>query len=307
MQLITDYLTRHLQAGMNSLGKLSRSPIATFMTCLVIGIALALPAALMTALNNAKMLSGHFQETTQLTLYLKKEVTPDQATALLRRLKMNPEIETAHAVSPEDGLKELQQLAGFDGTLTTITPNPLPWVIIALPEESYRQPAAFEQLTHELSALPQVENIQVDMQWVQRLAGLFALIHDITYALGLFLGIGVLLIVNNTIQSALQRHRKEIDIIQLIGGTPAFIRRPFLYTGMIYGALGGVIAWLLVEVLIQLLRAPVTHLAALYDDQVILMGTGFVNALIIIGIGGILGTLGAWLAVTRQLHTSRTS
>ncbi len=91
-----------------------------------------------------------------------------------------------------------------------------------------------------LTTLPDVEMVQLDKEWAERFLALVHLAHRITYGIALFLGIGVLLIISNSIRSATQQHHKEISVIQLLGGTQRFIRRPFLYVGMIYGLLGAI-------------------------------------------------------------------
>lgn len=300
---ITTYLLRHLQAALNSIGKLSRSPTATLATCLVIGIALALPTALFITLKNAEGIQGSFQQTMQLTLYLKKQTSEHQALQLERELALNKNIKQVHAISPDAGLKELQQQAGFDDLLNNLQSNPLPWAIVVLPNTE--TPASLELLSQELKLLPEVETVQLDILWAKRLTTLLLVAHRITYALAVFLGIAVLLIVNNTIRSTTQSHQKEIEIIRLIGGTPAFIRRPFLYTGMIYGLLGGIIAWLLVDLLTFFLQSPINHLAQLYDTQFELAHIDIYNTFFLLGISILLGWIGSWFAVTKHLYTSK--
>ncbi|MEO8402315.1 MAG: permease-like cell division protein FtsX [Gammaproteobacteria bacterium] len=303
--MLMNYFTRHMQASIYNLGKFSRSPIANIIICIVIGIALALPAVLFVALKNAEIISGSFQQSTQLTLYLKKNVTDKQALDLTSQLQTRAGVQNARAISPEDGLIELQKQAGFDGTLENLHDNPLPWVIIVTPNESERLPAKLEQFQQQLKLLPPVENVQLDMLWVKRLATLVNIAHRIAYALALFLGIAVLIIVNNTIRAATEQHDKEIEIIKLIGGTHAFIRRPFLYAGMTYGLIGGIFAWILIEILLLFLNTPVKHLADLYDSQLHLAGLGLANALILLLSGVLLGLAGSWFAVTKHLRQPR--
>lgn len=77
--LCRSYFIRHIQVFFYSLGQLSRAPISTLMTCMVIGIALALPAGLYTLLKNAQQLSGGWESTAQVSVFLKKKVRAEQA------------------------------------------------------------------------------------------------------------------------------------------------------------------------------------------------------------------------------------
>lgn len=297
------YLTRHLQAALNSFGKLSRSPFSTVATCLIIGIALALPTALFVVLKNAETISGSFQQTMQVTLYLKENITASQVQSLVTKLETYPMIKKVQTISPAEGLIELQKQAGFDNSLQNLPNNPLPWVLVVFPRE-FESSAYLEKLHADLKQLPEVDHAQLDMLWVKRLNTLVKLAHRATYALAGFLGIAVVLIVNNTIRSATEWHSKEIELIQLIGGTNAFIRRPFIYTGMIYGLLGSITAWQLVDLFIKMLNSPVKRLAALYDSPFQLQNMATENILLLLISSTLLGLIGSWVAVTRHLHDS---
>ena len=299
--LLNNYLTRHIQAALNSVGQLSRSPFNTIMTCVIIGIALALPLALFIMLKNVDVLSHNFEQSNQLTLYLKPEIVENQANDLLKVLKKNPAISQATLVSPEQGLKELQEQAGISNVLTDLNNNPLPWAVVILPSNSLKTPAALTQLGNTLKQNPEVEAVQLDVLWAQRLFAFISLAHRFVYALAIFLSLGVLLIVNNCVRTATEHNKKEIDVIKLIGGTHAFIRRPFLYAGMVYGLLGGIIAWQLVDLLLLWLQTPSTQLAELYHSQFKLADINVKDTLSLLSGSLLLGLVGAWIAVTRHL------
>jgi len=89
--------------------------------------------------------------------------------------------------------------------------------------------------------------------------------------------------------------------VKLVGGSNAFVRRPFLYTGLWYGVGGGVFAALLVGTGLWFLSAPVEQLAALYGSDFSLRGPGLIGSLNLVLVGGVLGLIGAWLAVSRHL------
>jgi cell division transport system permease protein len=303
--IFTNYFGRHIQASLNSMGQLSRTPLNTVMTCVVIGIALALPLALFVLLKNVEVLSHNFQQSNQLTLYLKPEITAPQTAELLRSLRANPDIKQATAIPPEQGLRELQQEAGISSVLNDLSGNPLPWVIVVLPANTFHSPESLTKLSNALKENAEVDNVQFDIVWAQRLFALIALAHRFIYALTIFLGMGVLLIVNNCIRSATQHNKKEIDVIKLIGGTHAFIRRPFLYAGAVYGLLGGIIAWQLVDLLLLWIKVPSHDLASLYSSQFQLLGMSLGETFLLLISSVLLGWAGALFAVTRHLHTPR--
>lgn len=295
MRGLKNYLLRHCQAAIYSLGQFSRVPVASIMTCFIIGITLALPTTLFVALNNMREMSAQLQQTIQLTLYLKEDVSTQKINQLTDTLKANPHVVNVQSVSPEQGLKELQQQTGFPGT--ALPENPLPWALIVIPNNSKE----LGSLAEEFRQLPEVESVQLDQQWVKRLSSLMSVAEHLAYAMTLFLSIAVFLIITNAIRAATQQNHKEIQLIQLIGGTPAFIRRPFLYAGILYGLLGSIIAWQLVDFLLVWLDKPFLHLTSLYNSDFKLRGIGVENTLILLGSSILLGLLGSWLAVSRYL------
>jgi cell division transport system permease protein len=299
---LNQYLLSHLQASVSSLGQLSRSPFNTLMTCLIIGIALALPMTLFVLLKNVDVLGGKMRQNIEVTLFLKADANEEQAQQVLQLVNKNTAITEAHIVSPNQGLHELQQTANVDNVIIELKDNPLPWSIVALPSINVHTAEALAELNHTLKQLPDVEEVQMDAQWIQRLFTMLTLAHRAVYAISIFLGLAVLLIINNCIRTATQNNKKEIEIIKLIGGTHNFIRRPFLYAGMIYGLLGGIIAWQMVDLFILWIKEPAHQLATLYQSQFNLLGISLTDTFTLLGSSIALGLIGAWLAVTRHLY-----
>lgn len=296
-QIFSNYAIRHVQAACGSLGQLARAPLATFFTCLVIGITIALPSLLYVGLKNIAAMRGNFQQTTQVTLYLKNTATEFDARSLARALQQKPTIAKTSVVSPEEGLRELQQNAGFQGVLEELTDNPLPWAIIVNPKIANNNTQSLDQFTQALQQLPQVESIQADLLWVKRFATFMTLIKRTVMSLAVLLGAAVLLIVNNVIRAATERTQKEIEVIKLIGGTHAFIRRPFLYAGIFYGLFGSIMASLLVKLLLIAIQSPVDRFAGLYNSHFSLLGFGAFGLCLLFMVGGMLGVMGALIAI----------
>ena len=147
----------------------------------------------------------------------------------------------------------------------------------------------------------EVAEALLDMEWLQRLNSLMHLSRRLVQIVGGLLVLGVLLILGNTIRLAIENRREEIVVVKLVGGSNAFVRRPFLYTGLWYGVGGGVLAGLLVSLALWFLQQPVADLAKLYGSDFRLRGLGIMGGLNLVVLGGLLGLAGAWLAVTRHL------
>ncbi|WP_114417200.1 permease-like cell division protein FtsX [Marinospirillum perlucidum] len=289
----------HANMAVDSLQRLLRSPLASLMTWAVIAIAMSLPVALYIFLNNAQLVSSNWDGNAQMSLYLEAGVNDARGQALMQELQMREDIAETRYLSKEQTLAEFREFSGFGEALNYLDGNPLPAVIVVRP--SIQGVEAQEQLVTELDQLPEVEEAQLDLAWVKRLFYIMELGQRLITALALLLGIAVLLVVGNTIRLAIENRRQEILVTKLIGATNAFVRRPFLYTGIWYGLGGGLLAWLLINLSLFWLKGPVSSLASAYASDFSLIGLGLRDSLLLLLSSTILGWLGAWIAVGRHL------
>ncbi|WP_321527388.1 permease-like cell division protein FtsX [Sedimenticola selenatireducens] len=296
------WLMRHLQVALASLGRLIRTPLSSLMTTLVIGIALALPAGLYLLLGNVQTLSGNWDGAASISLFLKQEASDKQARQLASRLQNDPAINQVKLISRTEALEEFRQLSGFAGVLDSLDENPLPSLLIVEPTAQHAEPVPAEALLARLRQNSEVEFAQLDLQWVRRFHAITRIAQRGVIILASLLGLSVLLIVGNTIRLEIQNRHAEIEITKLIGGTNAFIRRPFLYNGAWYGLFGGISAWLMVTVSLLLLDNPIEQLAGLYQSGFQLSGIGFSTLLMLLGGSTLLGLAGSWIAVGRHLN-----
>ena len=280
------FLQRHAQVALDSLGRLYRSRVTALMTAAVIGIALALPSGLYLLLENLDQLSGAWKGQASLSVFLKHDVTETRARDLVNRVTAWPEVASVELITPQQALDEFSARSGFADLLATLEENPLPVVLLVQPGAAHTAPEAASQL---------------DLQWVQRLAAILDTARRGILIISALLALAVLLVIGNTIRLEIQNRREEILVTKLIGATNAFVRRPFLYSGIWYGILGGLIAWLLVETGFWLLSAPVASLAGLYQSDFSLQTLPFQLLWLLLGGGIVLGLLGSWLAVGRHL------
>lgn len=297
-----NYLLRHVQVFFFSLGQLAKTPIATLMTLAVIGITLALPAGLYVLFDNLQRASHGWDSGAQISLFLKLDTTERNATALQDKIRALPGVAAVQYISREQALIEFKRLSGFGEALDVLDNNPLPPVIVVTPAPSMNTPDLIQTLVQTLARQPGVDLAQLDLEWIKRLHAMLTLAQRGVLILAGLLALAVLLIIGNTIRLAILNRRTEIEVIKLIGGTDAFIRRPFLYSGLLQGLLGALAAWLLVGGSLLLLSGPAEELAGLYGSHFELGGLGLVNGLWLLLGGTALGWLGSRLAVSRHLH-----
>lgn len=294
------YLLRHAQVLFAALGQLARAPLATTLTLAAIGITLALPSGLYVMLNNLERLSAGWERSAQISLFLKRDVSEAGAHKLAQQVRALPTVTGVDFISREAAFTEFKRDSGFGAALNALDSNPLPAVLVVRPAAN--DPSAIETLVASLARLPGVDLAQLDIEWLRRLASLLQLAERGVLLLAVLLSLAVLLIIGNTIRLVVVTRQTEIEIVQLVGGTPAFIRRPFLYTGLLQGLFGGLLAWLLVDVSLLFLNGPAQELAGLYGSGFGLNGLGF-GAGVTLALGGAaLGWAGARLAVGQQLR-----
>jgi len=299
--LFKAYLLHHIRVFISSLGELSRRPIASLMTVSVIAIALALPSGLYLLLHNLNQVSADWDSSAQMSLFLKSNVSPKKVDRLAKRLNLRNDIESLKVITPDEALQDFIRISGFGDVLNSLDKNPLPAVIVIQPVVSSTTPAHVSQLLNTMKKLPEVEIAQLDLEWVKRLYTMLDIANRAIWVISILLGIAVLFTVGNTIRLDIQNRKEEIVVTKLIGATNAFIRRPFLYTGLWYGLMGSILALALTNIALSLLETPVHKLAGLYDSNFELIGLSLDNALLLILISSLLSLGGSWLAVGRQL------
>ena len=296
------WLERHVQTFVGSLGRLWQHPFSTLLTVLVIGIALALPACLHVLVQNVRAASGGWSNALDISVYMKPAATLEQAKQAAERVRKRRDVEDVKLVEADDALEEFRRGSGFGEALDALKDNPLPHALVVRPAAEFREASQVEGLTEELRKIDHVDLVQLDTAWVSRFNAILDVVRRIVLlAAGLF-ALGILVIVGNTIRLDIENRRDEIEVTKLVGGSDAFVRRPFLYSGVWYGLGGALIAWLIVSIVISVLGEPVQRIAGLYGstfelDGLRLEGTG----VLLLG-GVVLGWLGSFIAATRELR-----
>ncbi|AFN76380.1 permease-like cell division protein FtsX [Stutzerimonas nitrititolerans] len=293
------WLESHRASLVDSVGRLVKQPIGSFFTCLVMAVALSLPMGLALLLDNVERLGGSWQRAAQISLYLQLETDAAAGQALREQILEMPDVADAEWISREQALEEFQQLSGLGEALRELPDNPLPGVVVVTPNEVDK--AKLEALRQRLAELPGVEQAQLDLLWVERLAAILKLGDRFVFGLTLLLIATLLLVIGNTIRLHIENRRTEIEVVKLVGGTDGYVRRPFLYMGALYGLGAGLIAWLLLAYGLGWLNEAVIDLAGLYGSDFGLAGVPTEDGFSLVLGALLLGYIGAWLAVARHL------
>ncbi|NJC31861.1 cell division transport system permease protein [Xanthomonas arboricola] len=295
------WIDHHLHSIAFSLGRAMRKPWATLLTIVVMALALALPLGLSIALDNVKLLAGSVQQSREINLFLKVEIDAEAAQALAGELRARPDVAQVALRTPAQGLTELRESAKLDEAIDALGDNPLPTLLVVTPTET----ADDAQLAGALQALPQADQVQHDALWRKRLDGWLHFGERLVQVLSALLGVGAVLVVGNTVRLDIQSRREEIGVLQLLGASDGFIRRPFLYLGAWYGLGAGAVALALIAASGLALRAPLATLADSYGSSFTLHGLDLLHSALVLVGTLVLGWLGAWLVTGHFLRQTR--
>ena len=297
---ISAYLLHHLQSLVFSLGKIYHAPATTIMTVAVIGITLSLPGGFYLFLKNIDAMSGDLRSSTQISLYLDLKISEKRARALEKEIAGMANVVSTRFISRDLSLEEFRRNSGFGKSIDTLSSNPLPHTIIVEPGEA--DTFTVRNLLNGLQAIPEIEIAKLDTEWLERLYTIIEIARRSVAIVTILFACAVLLIIGNTIRLDIQNRYQEIIVTKLIGATDAFIRRPFLYGGVWYGLLGGIISWLIVEIGYLAIAGPLDRLNLLYQSELTLITFSFHDFIILITSSTLLGLAGSWIAVARHLN-----
>ncbi|HEY9540032.1 MAG TPA: permease-like cell division protein FtsX [Luteimonas sp.] len=296
---IGTWFDHHVYSFVASLGRVLRKPWATALTVGVMAVALALPLGLWLVLGNVERFSGSVQQSREISVFLKQDVAGERATALAEELRDRRNVGDVQLLTPEQGLQSLRDKGVPAPAVDAAGDNPLPYVLVVTPAGDEMMLAA------GLEQLPEAELVQHDTQWRERLDGWLRFGGRVAWVLAFLLGLGALLVVGNTVRLDIQSRREEISVLQLLGATDGFIRRPFLYLGAWYGIGAGAIALGLLATAGHALREPLAQLAASYGSRFELTGFTPQVALAVLAGAVVLGWLGAGFVTGHYLRQTR--
>src|SRR6202012_2521013 len=143
--------------------------------------------------------------------------------------------------TPQQGMDELAKMQGFGTAVHTLDENPLPYVLEVMPRPDIGADGV-ERLVTDMRAMRGVDQVQDAGTWRQRLDALLAVGNRTVLVLAAMLALAALLVVANTVRVDISSRAEEINVLMLVGASRAFVRRPYLYAGIWYGLLSGVLA-----------------------------------------------------------------
>lgn len=299
---IVMFFIRHIQHAMASLGELWRNPISSLMTMAVLGVSLSLPAALQVLVKNAETITQSWNSAAEISLFVDQGRSEKSIQSLITRLKVYPEVAEVNYINRDQALEEFQRLSGFGEALSYLDANPLPAVIMVTPSLKYSSATGARALLRKLEQEAEVSFGRLDIEWLERLQAVVRLLERTVMAIAALLVLAVVLVIGNTIRLAIMNRRTEIEVMKLVGATEAFIQRPFLYTGIWFGIIGGILAWVIINLLVWYLDSALAELLGLYDSQLHMESLTLAELGQLVLLASFLGWLGSYLSVRQHLR-----
>ncbi len=297
--MISAWLTQHGFVFFHTLKRLIASPVTSLLSISVMGIALSLPTGVYVLMQNLQNLSGQAIHAPQMSLFLRTDMQSADVQQVEQRLERDVRILGHQFVSKETALQQLQQRSGFANVATSLERNPLPDAFILHLQNEGAE--SMRQLQAELQGWPEIEYVQFDSVWIERLDALLKLGRFSVLLLATILSIAIIAIMFNTIRLQILTKRDEIEISKLIGATDSFIRRPFLYFGAIQGLAGGATAWMIIAYALSAVNLELVELSNLYGIQLQMQFLILEDGISLLIFSTLLGWLGARLSVANHL------
>ncbi|MBC3882409.1 FtsX-like permease family protein [Undibacterium sp. LX40W] len=300
---MTNWFRQHMYAINGALKHLRAAPGNFLFNVLVVAIALALPIAGLTVIQNLRPIASQLSIEPEISIFLKTNVASTDAAnlaapikRLLKDAKVNAKV---NFVTKDKALASMESTSSLAEVLSTLGGNPLPDAyVLALSADDADK---VEQLSAQLRGLDGVDVVQVDSAWVKRLAALMHILELALLFLAGTLGVVVIVVVFNATRLQVLSHQAEISVSRLLGATNSFIHKPYYYTGALMGIFSGLVALGLVALSLQPLNQAIADFAKLYASEFHLSPLGLLPSLALLIVSKLLGWAGAYLSVRRQL------
>jgi len=284
------------------LADLLKRKFATLLTVLVISVSLTIPTVSYLLWKNIHHATTQFYPESELTVYLHKNLSEEDANLVVEKIRQQEGVESLNYISRQESLNEFRHWSGFSEELDVLDDNPLPAVVMIKPTKAFNESQKRNELRENLDKIKGVQEVRLDNDWLEKLTALTWLVAHVAIFCTVLMAVAVFLVIGNSIRADVYSNQSNIEVMKLLGATDQFILRPFLYTGMIYAALGGFFACIFSSLTIGYFTGAVKYVTDIFAVNFNLNGLGLVEFLFLLVVCVIMGYIGAWLSATRYIR-----
>ena len=284
------------------LADLLKRKFATLLTVLVITVSLTIPTVSYLLWKNIHHATTQFYPESELTVYLHKNLSEEDANLVVEKIRQQEGVESLNYISRQESLNEFRHWSGFNEELDVLDDNPLPAVVMIKPTKAFNESQKRNELRENLDKIKGVQEVRLDNDWLEKLTALTWLVAHVAIFCTVLMAVAVFLVIGNSIRADVYSNQANIEVMKLLGATDQFILRPFLYTGMIYAALGGFFACIFSSLTIGYFTGAVKYVTDIFAVNFNLNGLGLVEFLFLLVVCVIMGYIGAWLSATRYIR-----
>ena len=284
------------------LADLLKRKFATLLTVLVIAVSLTIPTVSYLLWKNIHHATTQFYPESELTVYLHKNLSEEDANLVVEKIRQQEGVESLNYISRQESLNEFRHWSGFSEELDVLDDNPLPAVVMIKPTKAFNESQQRNELRENLDKIKGVQEVRLDNDWLEKLTALTWLVAHVAIFCTVLMAVAVFLVIGNSIRADVYSNQANIEVMKLLGATDQFILRPFLYTGMIYAALGGFFACIFSSLTIGYFTGAVKYVTDIFAVSFDLNGLGLVEFLFLLVVCVIMGYIGAWLSATRYIR-----
>jgi cell division transport system permease protein len=300
---MTNWFRQHQYALRSAMTHLRASPGNFCFNILVVAVALALPIAGFTLIENIRPVASQLSIEPEMSIFIKTTASTAEASALKSPIQQILKAANVKAnvsfISKDKALANMEGTSNLAEVLSSLGENPLPDAfVLKLPNSDASK---VDALKIQLQTIELVDVVQVDSAWVKRLAALMHILQIALIFLAATLSLVVIVVVFNATRLQVLSHHAEIKISRLLGATNGFIQKPYYFTGAMLGGFAGCLALGIVALCLFPLNDAIAEFAKLYASEFHLSPLGWIPSIIIIAIGKLLGLFGAHISVSRQL------
>ncbi len=251
---------------------------------------------------NLSGLVGSLRQEIKVILYLRDGISEKEIVSLHDTLREQTGVSNVTYISKEKALEDFRRsLEGQEILLRGLGDNPLPASFELTLEKTFQSSEAIQRVAQQLKGLKGVDDIQYGREWVENVNAVLETVRVGSTLIGLILGLAAVVIISNTIRLTVLSRQEDIEVLQLIGATRAYIQMPFLLEGGFLGLVGGAVSILLLRAVYELARSRLTETSGLLGSAMTLTFLPAPWLVLFLAVGAGLGCAGSLLSIRRLL------